>query len=492
MHVLDALKSQYTTLASHQASKVNPFKLEILSKNLANIEHGLDEAHLITTLATMLQSLEIEKERLRLQVKRLHQESAWLREELSSAQKRLQTSEEEVIQLQEDKKHLEFTLSLKKYEDNEDHPLEKSHVDLIEELFTEDCSDGRSPTPPSQYSGYETPPRLRTLYNLVIEYASQGRYEVAVPLCQQALDDLEKTSGHNHPDVATMLNILALVYRDQEKYREAVKLLIDALAIREKVLGENHPAVAATLNNLAVLYGKCGKYKDAEPLCRRALIIRRNVLGEDHPDVAKQLTNLALICENLQKYTEVEKFYRKALEIYEAKLGPEDPNVNKTKHNLGNCYVKLGEYQKAEALYNQILTNAPPITPTKDNQESPKPGKSSEAPANSQQQKDQSPAYREYGDWHKAAPADSPTVAKTLKKLRALRKKQAVMVDSTDSLKDCALRSKKKALELVARAKAMRHNDKTVVNELWEESFLSLARRAPPPPPARKEIRASA
>jgi len=60
---------------------------------------------------------------------------------------------------------------------------------------------------------YEIPTRLRTLHNLVIQYASQGRYEVAVPLCKQALEDLEKTSGHDHPDVATMLNILALVYR---------------------------------------------------------------------------------------------------------------------------------------------------------------------------------------------------------------------------------------------------------------------------------------
>jgi len=61
--------------------------------------------------------------------------------------------------------------------------------------------------------GYEVPARLRTLHNLVIQYASQGRYEVAVPLCKQALEDLEKNTGHDHPDVATMLNILALVYR---------------------------------------------------------------------------------------------------------------------------------------------------------------------------------------------------------------------------------------------------------------------------------------
>jgi kinesin light chain len=109
-----------------------------------------------------------------------------------------------------------------------------------------------SPTPQSHFAqqvnaGYEIPARLRTLHNLVIQYASQGRYEVAVPLCKQALEDLEKTSGHDHPDVATMLNILALVYRDQNKYKEAANLLNDALAIREKTLGENHPAVSFLL-----------------------------------------------------------------------------------------------------------------------------------------------------------------------------------------------------------------------------------------------------
>jgi len=75
------------------------------------------------------------------------------------------------------------------------------------------CFIALSPSQPTAGGGYEIPARLRTLHNLVIQYASQGRYEVAVPLCKQALEDLEKTSGRDHPDVATMLNILALVYR---------------------------------------------------------------------------------------------------------------------------------------------------------------------------------------------------------------------------------------------------------------------------------------
>lgn len=241
-------------------------------------------------------------------MRRLCQENAWLRDELANTQQKLQTSEQNVAQLEEEKKHLDFMQSVRKYDENQDEQSEneKSRSDPVVELFPEDEGEDRnnmSPTPPSQFAnqanaGYEIPARLRTLHNLVIQYASQGRYEVAVPLCKQALEDLEKTSGHDHPDVATMLNILALVYRDQNKYKEAANLLNDALTIREKTLGENHPAVAATLNNLAVLYGKRGKYKDAEPLCKRALEIREKVLGKDHPDVAKQLNNLALLCQN--------------------------------------------------------------------------------------------------------------------------------------------------------------------------------------------------
>ena len=43
----------------------------------------------------------------------------------------------------------------------------------------------------------------------------------------KALEDLEKTSGHDHPDVATMLNILALVYRDQVNAYSVSQLLMN-------------------------------------------------------------------------------------------------------------------------------------------------------------------------------------------------------------------------------------------------------------------------
>lgn len=367
---LEALRVEHMSLIQNLSEgKKDPDKTDIVQKNIESIELGLGEAQVIIVLASHLQNIEAEKQKLRTQVRRLCQENAWLRDELANTQQKLQASEQMVAQLEEEKKHLEFMASVKKYDENQENEesIEKSRsVDPVVDLFPEEEAEYRnnmSPIPPSQFAnqvnpGYEIPARLRTLHNLVIQYASQGRYEVAVPLCKQALEDLEKTSGHDHPDVATMLNILALVYRDQNKYKEAANLLNDALNIREKTLGENHPAVAATLNNLAVLYGKRGKYRDAEPLCKRALEIREKVLGKDHPDVAKQLNNLALLCQNQGKYEEVELYYQRALEIYELKLGPDDPNVAKTKNNLASCYLKQGKYKEAEMLYKQVLTRA--------------------------------------------------------------------------------------------------------------------------------------
>ncbi|XP_045701141.1 kinesin light chain 3 isoform X2 [Phyllostomus hastatus] len=370
---LEALRAEHRGLAGHLAealagqgpvtgSELLEEKQQVVSHSLEAIELGLGEAQVLLALSAHVGALEAEKQRLRAQARRLAQENVWLREELEETQRRLRASEEAVAQLEEEKSHLEFLGQLRQYDPpaESQQPESPHRRDSLASLFPSEEEERKGSeavgAAAAQQGGYEIPARLRTLHNLVIQYAGQGRYEVAVPLCRQALEDLERSSGHCHPDVATMLNILALVYRDQNKYKEATDLLHDALQIREQTLGPEHPAVAATLNNLAVLYGKRGRYQEAEPLCQRALEIREKVLGADHPDVAKQLNNLALLCQNQGKFEEMERHYARALGIYEALGGPHDPNVAKTKNNLASAYLKQNKYQQAEELYKQILS----------------------------------------------------------------------------------------------------------------------------------------
>jgi len=61
-------------------------------------------------------------------------------------------------------------------------------------------------------------------------------------------------------------------------------------------------------------------------------------------------------------------------------------------------------------------------------------------------------SYGEYGGWHKAAKVDSPTVTTTLKNLCALYRRQG-KYEAAESLENCALRFRKKALDVVANSK---------------------------------------
>ncbi|VDM31079.1 unnamed protein product [Hydatigera taeniaeformis] len=333
MKVLDSLRNEHKAALEEllQGGESNgqpkPPKVESLESFIDKIERAIGDGDELLAVSDYLQISEAEKQRLKAQSRRLLHENRWLREELANLQVQYRQSQVKVVALEEEITNLKFANEMAKCDAPDQSGLPggdgsgkdtKSGDGQDKDESDQDVMSSSQTTMLSQIvNSYEIPARLRTLHNLVIQYASEGRYEVAVPLCKQALEDLENTSGRDHPDVATMLNILALVYRDQNKYKEAAHLLNEALVIREKHLGPDHPAVAATLNNLAVLYGKRGKYTEAEPLCKRALEIREKVLGSDHPDVAKQLNNLALLCQNQGKYAEVHDYLLRAQRIYE-------------------------------------------------------------------------------------------------------------------------------------------------------------------------------
>ncbi|CAH8457775.1 unnamed protein product [Heterobilharzia americana] len=485
--VLESLKSEQQQILSDLDSITNSKdsdEYEIfyakekgtsLDSIIKEICKGLDDANVMVLVCDYLQKVEAEKQKLRYQGRRLFQENSWLRDELAAAQDAHRKSELLIVQLEEQVKHLQFSSELRKYDSEPVDSLGladgdnngKAALDLgfppddKEEGDQYGMTQSQTVSMSQGVHYYEIPTRLRTLHNLVIQYASEGRYEVAVPLCKQALEDLEKTSGRDHPDVATMLNILALVYRDQGKYREAATLLNDALTIREKTLGPDHPAVAATLNNLAVLYGKRGKYKEAEPLCKRALLIRETVLGQDHPDVAKQLNNLALLCQNQGKYEEVELYYQRALEIYMHDLGPDDPNVAKTKNNLASAYLKQGKYGEAEKLYKEVLTRA----------HEKEFGKISDTnkPIWMIAEDYQSSANSNKGGNATVQPArisrlESQTVVTTLRNLAALYRRQGKF-DAANVIDDCAAHSK--ALSTVAdpNCDQLEHNPRLPNND---------------------------
>ncbi|KAI0979175.1 hypothetical protein GJ496_006510 [Pomphorhynchus laevis] len=345
---------------------------------------GIEDASCTAQLIIQMQLHESDRQRTKMQVQRLSAENKWLREELNRCRERLIESEQDKIKLEVEIEHYKFKDQLERdnidgsvssesilqanpidedaccsidqgSKSNQSSRLQSSRSSLYSNFSSSGYNSNTSTTVGDLYSN-EITPKLKTLHNLVIHYASQHRYDVAVPLCRQTLEDLEKTTGRNHPDVATMLNILALVYRDQNKYQEASQLLKEALSIREQVLGPDNPAIAATLNNLSVIQGRRGKYKEAESLCNRALAIRISNLGHDHTDVAKQLVNLALICLNQGKYAETFSHYKKAIKIYSERLGRSDVVTLRTQIQFASALIRGSKYSESEYLLKDIIS----------------------------------------------------------------------------------------------------------------------------------------
>lgn len=96
---LEALRVEHTGLLQGLQSQEAPEardKVSLLCKNIEMIELGLGEAQVMMALASQLQMVEAEKQKLRTQVKRLCQENAWLRDELAGTQQKLQASEQAV------------------------------------------------------------------------------------------------------------------------------------------------------------------------------------------------------------------------------------------------------------------------------------------------------------------------------------------------------------------------------------------------------------
>ena len=251
---LDALKNEHGKMldsivnSTQKLSPADTNKLEekvgLLRKSMDMIELGIGEAQVMMQLGNHLQNLEAEKHKLRTQVKRLCQENAWLRDELAATQKKLHECEQTNASYSVEIEHLKFLKEVKQYDvDSGQRTMSGSHLDhqpnpapdLVNDLFPSDENDNGQDIYGDQQdighqhdhsrkfgsyadlmmsasqsatgsfistTGYEIPARLKTLHNLVIQYASQGRYEVAVPLCRQALEDLEKTSGHQRKHVS--------------------------------------------------------------------------------------------------------------------------------------------------------------------------------------------------------------------------------------------------------------------------------------------------
>ncbi|XP_037052098.1 kinesin light chain-like [Bradysia coprophila] len=227
---LEDLRTEHMSLINSLDSPKTE-KSDIILKNIKCIDVGLDEAQLMMEFTLHLQNVEIEKHQLNVQLKQLSEENRGLRNELKATQDKLKIFEKLMGNAGNEKSTDESILE-----------IEFDDASIEPNALIQDCdyeSDSTLTPREESQSGHtncdesESLSRFLKLKKLAMQYAFEGNYEVALPLSQQAVDNLKKTTvGCFHPYITKMMSIVSLVYGIQKKYKDTTKLL--HAAIREK------------------------------------------------------------------------------------------------------------------------------------------------------------------------------------------------------------------------------------------------------------------
>ena len=128
-----------------------------------------------------------------------------------------------------------------------------------------------------------------------------GRWEVALPLYKDILEQVPAEHGKAGNEYATALNNLAMIYHDTRRYEDAEPLYDEALSISRRVLGADHPETATSLNKLAGLYRAQGRYVEAAPMVMDAVEIMERVLGAEHPNTKIMRKNYEVLLAEMKQ-----------------------------------------------------------------------------------------------------------------------------------------------------------------------------------------------
>ena len=135
-----------------------------------------------------------------------------------------------------------------------------------------------------------------------------------------------------HIDTRTVNN-LGLLYADQGKLAEAEKMYSRALQGKEKAWGPEHTSTLDTVNNLGNLYAALGKLEEAEKMYQRALKGYEKALGADNTTTyipaLTTIQNLGSLFERQADIGKARKMYSKALGGYKTIVGADDSRSRK-------------------------------------------------------------------------------------------------------------------------------------------------------------------
>jgi non-specific serine/threonine protein kinase/serine/threonine-protein kinase len=191
--------------------------------------------------------------------------------------------------------------------------------------------------------GPRHPDTLIAMSDLALAYTSQGRFDLAQPLHEQAVTALRAVQDDAGPERLAALERWGDFWLIKGDPRRSEVIFREVLDRRRAPVD-----VSRICLRLATSLQEQGRLKQAEALARQALAAGESVLGPGHPDVIDAVGVLASILTYRGKNAEAIPFMEGAVAAHEKQFGSDHPVVAADLFTLANAQLALGRLEEAE------------------------------------------------------------------------------------------------------------------------------------------------
>jgi tetratricopeptide (TPR) repeat protein len=179
-----------------------------------------------------------------------------------------------------------------------------------------------------------------------------GRYDLAEPVMEEALETRERVLGKTAPDTLMSLGNMAECHAALGRRDRAEALSLELIDRWEELQGDASPNTMVARKTLAGMYANWERYDEALELYEVAGSGLRAALGEDHSMTLDTLNNQAATLLMLEPSAEGDQSAVELALLVNRKTGFESPSYLDT---LAVAYSRTGEFAKAVETERQAL-----------------------------------------------------------------------------------------------------------------------------------------
>jgi tetratricopeptide (TPR) repeat protein len=164
---------------------------------------------------------------------------------------------------------------------------------------------------------------------------------------RQTVEIFKATVDPNHPLLGEALNGLGLVLRSANRLTEAEQYLTQGTDIFKNAYGENSPYYVFALNNMAELYAIQGRHEQAIATYEQLLAIQRQFPRHVTDYFGDRLCRLGALYYELAQYPKAIQILQEASQVALQLYGEDNMNYATTLSDLALQYKMLGDWDQA-------------------------------------------------------------------------------------------------------------------------------------------------